>query len=397
MFTQIVAENIQKNRRSNKRKAWRISSLCYRFRKMMEIKILDRYVVRKFITLFIMSLLTFLVIFHIVDIIEKIDKFLKAKMGIIDVAWFYYYQFPWFISIALPMSLLLASVFTIGTMGKSNELGAIKSSGISLYRVSTPLLLIGLLISVASFFFDDAVVIPANRKREDIEQNQMKRRRKARKTIYTNITFQDSPTCNVVISRYDIRKNSGTTITIQQSRDNVLSERIDARKLQWQPEIKAWLLLDFKIRSFGADGSEQVSEIISDSLMFLNLRPEDITQTSLDPENMRYRELADFIKRLQDSGNDPRKWQVNLHYKIAFSFTNFIVILFGIPLAAVKERKGISFGAGISLLVIFIYYGFIKFGQVMGYKGILNPLLSVWIGNIVFLLCGAYLLYKIRQ
>ncbi|MFH1251446.1 MAG: LptF/LptG family permease [bacterium] len=364
---------------------------------MMEIKILDRYVVKKFILLFFMSLLTFLVIFHIVDIIEKIDKFLKSEMSIIDIAWFYYYQLPWFIDIAIPMSLLLASVFTIGIMGKSNELGAIKSSGISLYRVSTPLLLIGLLISAGSFFFGDAVVIPASRKRLDIEENQMKRRQQAKKTIYTNIMFQDSPACNIVISRFDTRKNSGSTITIQRTKDNILNQRIDARKMEWQPDRNAWLLMDFKVRNFDKDGFETVSMTITDSLFHLNLRPEDVTQTSLDPESMRYRELADFITRLEESGNDPRKWKVNLYYKIAFPFTNFIVILFGLPLAAVKERKGVSFGAGMSLLVIFIYYGFIKFGQVMGYKGLLSPMLSVWIGNLVFLAGGAYLLYKIRQ
>jgi len=363
----------------------------------MEIKVLDRYVVRKFITLFFLSMLVFLVIFQIVDVIEKIDKFLKSEMSFTDVAWFYYYQLPWFIHIALPMSLLLASVFTIGTMGKSNELGAIKSSGISLHRISAPLLLIGLLCSIGSFFFEDAVVIPATRKRIDIEENQMKRRRHTQKTIYTNIMFQDSPTCNVVIARFDTRHNSGTTVTIQKTDDNILRERIDARKILWQPETETWLLQDFKIRRFDQGGNETASAIITDSLLTLNLRPEDVTKTSLDPETMRFSKLAEFIARLRESGNDPRKWRVNLHYKIAFSFTNFIVILFGIPLAAVKEREGISFGAGMSLLVIFVYYGFIKFGQVMGYKGILSPVLAVWIGNIVFLGCGAYLLYKIRQ
>lgn len=363
----------------------------------MKIKILDRYIIRKFITLFFLSMLVFLVIFQIVDVIEKIDKFLKSGMSFGDVAWFYYYQLPWFVHIALPMSLLLASVFTIGTMGKSNELGAIKSSGISLYRISAPLLLIGLMFSIGSFFFEDAVVIPASRKRIEIEENQMKRRRHSNKTVFTNIMFQDSPTCNVVISRFDTRRNSGTIVTIQKTDNNILRERIDARKIIWQPETEAWLLQDFKIRRFDQEGRETVSTILADSLLTLNLRPEDVTKTALDPETMRFSELADFIARLQESGNDPRKWQVNLHYKIAFSFTNFIVILFGVPLAAVKERKGIGFGAGMSLLVIFIYYGFIKFGQVMGYKGILSPALSVWIGNIVFLGCGAYLLYKIRQ
>jgi lipopolysaccharide export system permease protein len=363
----------------------------------MELKILDRYVIKKFLLLFLVSLLTFLVIFHIVDVIEKIDKFLKSEMSFMDVLIFYYYQLPWFIDIAIPMSLLLAAVFTIGSMGKSNELGAIKSSGISLYRLTAPLLMIGLLFSVGQFFFEDAIVIPASRKRIDIEQNQMKRHRNRQKFVYTNVMFQDSPTRNIVITRFDTRNNIGNTITIQQSRDNILIQRIDARKMQWQPEVNAWLLTDFKIREFDPEGQETVTTTISDSLFTFNLRPEDVTQTSLDPEGMRYSELAYFIKRLEDSGNDPRKWKVNLHYKIAFPFTNFIVILFGLPLAALKERKGISFGAGMSLLIIFIYYGFIKFGQVMGYRGILNPLLAVWIGNIVFLGCGASLLYKIRQ
>jgi len=127
------------------------------------------------------------------------------------------------------------------------------------------------------------------------------------------------------------------------------------------------------------------------------LRPEDIVKTDLNPETMRYQELAYFIRRLNESGNDARKWEVNRHFKLAFPFTNLIVILFGVPLAAMKQRKGITFGAGMSLLVIFIYYGFTKFGQVLGYKGILSPLWSVWLGNIVFFIAGAYLLYKIRQ
>ncbi len=363
----------------------------------MEIKILDRYVIKKFILLFFISLLTFLVIFHIVDIIEKIDKFLKSEMSFMDVAVFYYYQLPWFIDIAIPMSLLLAAVFTVGSMGKSNELGAIKSSGISLYRLTAPLLFIGLLFSAGQFFFEDAVVIPASRKRIDIEQNQMKRNRKSQKLVYTNVMFQDSPTCNIVITRFDTRNNIGNSITIQQTRDNILTHRIDARKMQWQPEINAWLLTNFKIREFDVDGNETVTKTLTDSLFYFNLRPEDVTQTSLNPESMRYAELSQFIKRLENSGNDPRKWKINLYYKISFPFTNFIVILFGLPLAALKERKGISFGAGMSLLIIFIYYGFIKFGQVMGYKGLLSPIMAVWIGNIVFLIGGAYLFYKIRQ
>ena len=167
--------------------------------------------------------------------------------------------------------------------------------------------------------------------------------------------------------------------------------------MNWISEKSGWLVSGFKVRIFDRNGNETVTSFPSDSLFKFNLKPEDIISTSIKPDEMRFGELSSFIQRLRQSGNDPRKWEVNLHFKISFAFTNFIVVLFGIPLASVKQRAGIGFGAGMSLLVIFIYYGFIKFGQVLGYKGILSPFLSVWFGNIIFLIAGVYLLYKIRQ
>jgi len=364
---------------------------------MIEMKILDRYILKKFFVIFLLSLITFLLIFNIVDVIEKIDKFIRAKMTLSAVGIYYLYQFPFFINIAIPMSLLLASVFTIGILSKNNELAAIKASGISLYRLSAPLLLIGLIFSIGSFFFEDTLVIPASRKRIETEQIKLKRRRYTKKKIFTNIMYQDSPTCNIVISKFLTKNNTATSVTIQYTSNHKLVQRIDARKMTWIPEKDRWKVLDFKVRNFDEDGNETVSSVFTDSLFQFNLKPEDIIQTSLKPDAMRFRELSDFIKRLKESGNDPRKWAVNLHFKIAFSFTNFIVILFGLPLAAMKHKKGISFGARMSLLVIFTYYSFIKFGQVLGYKGILSPILSVWLGNIIFLIAGSRLLYKIRQ
>jgi LPS export ABC transporter permease LptG len=361
------------------------------------MKLLDRYILRKFFGIFGLSMVGFIVIFFIVDVIEKIDQFLKAQMNLPELAQFYLYQIPFFIDIALPMSLLLAAVFTVGLLSKNNELAAMKSSGISLYRISTTLLIVGLLFSIGAYFFEDSCVIPASRKRIEIEETRMKRRQEALKSVYTNITFQDSPNRNIVISKYLSRTNSGITVTIQVTRENTLVQRIDARKMTWSADSAGWVLSNFKIRLFDEAGNEKIVTIPGDSLFFFNLTPDDVVHTSLDPEAMRYKELLRFIRRLNTSGNDPRRWEVNLHFKLAFPLTNLIVILFGLPLAAMKPRQGIGFGAGMSLLVVFTYYGFVKFGQVLGYKAVLTPWVSVWLGNLVFLLIGGYLLYKIRQ
>jgi len=374
-----------------------MTSTGFRLMPMPTFKVLDRYIVRRFLFIFLVAILAFLLIFHIVDVSEKIDKYIKHNLTMAEIGSYYLYQLPFFIHIILPMSLLLASVFTIGKLGKDNELAAIKSSGISLYRVSVPLLFIGLVLSVFSFFFEDIVVIPASRQRVSMEQNELRGRRQPRQRVFENIMYQDSPQCNIVISRFSTKNQIAQKATIQYTRDHTLVRRIDIPRMKWEPESRQWRLLNFKIRYFDAAGNETVSEIIPDSLITLNLDPQDLIQTTLKPETMRYRELSNFIRRLQQSGNDPRRWLVDQNFKVAFSLTNFIVILFGIPLAASKHKKGISFGAGISLVIIFIYYGFIKFGQIMGYKAVLTPWLSAWIGNILFLSVGGYLFYTIRQ
>ncbi|MBN2280924.1 MAG: LptF/LptG family permease [Candidatus Marinimicrobia bacterium] len=364
---------------------------------MLGIKLIDRYILRKFMTLWVLSILAFLTIFHVVDVIEKIDNFLKYNLTLNQVLLYYWYQLPWFVNIIVPMAVLLASVFTIGNLAKHNELTAIKSSSISMYRLSAPVLVFGLLISLGNFFFEDLVVIPATREKINMENMLMHKFKNRSKTVFDNITFQESPEKNIVIKRFYLKENTGNTVTIQESRNNKLVTRLDAKKMIWQPETKDWLLIDFILRDFDGKTTEKASDILPDTVMALDFHPDDIANTVLKPEEMSYTELKKFIERLKFSGNDAKKWEVNLYYKTAFSMTSLIVVLFGLPLTAYKMRKNTSFGAGVSLLVIFLYYGFITFGKALGIKGILPPFTAAWLANYFFLSLGLFMFYKIKQ
>ena len=105
---------------------------------------------------------------------------------------------------------------------------------------------------------------------------------------------------------------------------------------------------------------------------------------------------SSICKKLKQNGIVTLKWEVTRYLKISFAFTNFIVILCGIPLVVIKEKSGLSFGAGASVFVIFGYYAFIKFGQSLGFKGVITPLLSAWIGNLVFLAAGILLFWRAK-
>jgi lipopolysaccharide export LptBFGC system permease protein LptF len=240
-------------------------------------------------------------------------------------------------------------------------------------------------------------MIPTNRIKIDMEKELFHKHRKRSKTVFNNITFQESQNKNIVIKRFYSKENTGRTVTIQENADNSLVKRIDAKKMVWQKTTKMWLITDFIVREFNTDSDEIASQVISDSLIFLDFTPDDITMLNRKPEEMRFGELKKFIGRLKKSGNDSKKWEVNLYFKLAFPMTSLIVILFGLPLTAYKTRKNTSFGAGVSLLVIFVYYGMIKFGQVLGFNGMLPPLIAAWLANVIFLTTGSFMFYKIKQ
>jgi len=109
-------------------------------------KKLDIYLLRQFITILVVSLLGFLSIFIIVDLIENLDRYIDNKMPWLIVLKYYGYSLPYFINIALPMSMMIAAVFSFGLMAKRNEWTAMKSAGISLYRLSFTLLLFSIFI-----------------------------------------------------------------------------------------------------------------------------------------------------------------------------------------------------------------------------------------------------------
>ena len=146
------------------------------------MKKLDIYLLRQFISILTMAILGFVSVFVIVDLIENIDKFIDNAVPIKIIILFYFYTLPWFFSIGLPMATLIATVFSIGLMAKRNEWTAMKSSGISLYRIAIPLIVAGIFLSIISYELDNNLVTKGNEKVSEIEKKHM--RRKARRNTF---------------------------------------------------------------------------------------------------------------------------------------------------------------------------------------------------------------------
>lgn len=358
------------------------------------MKILDKYIVRRFNVVLFFAIISFILITIVVDLTGNIDKFIDEKVPGPIVVKYYIYYIPYFLVLVFPVAMLLASLFSVGQMARYNELIAMKSVGISLYRILTPLLWFGLLITLFTFIFGEKVVPVVNHKKTMIEDEYIEGKRKYIQTRVTNIFWRDKMNRKIFIGYYDTRTKIAHKVSIQKYQGATILERIDAPEMRWQDSC--WVLINGFHRQF-ADSQEIATrfEELKDSN--IDILPEELAKSQKKPEDMSYEELKKFIEEVKRNGGDPDRWLVDLYLKISFPFANFIMVLFGAPLASNKKRSGPMVGFLISLFICFFYFGFVKFTQTLGHNDILPPLLSAWLSNGIFFLMGLFLIFFVRK
>jgi len=359
----------------------------------MLMKKIDIYILNNFLSKFLSIMISFLVIFFAVDIIDKLDNFSKYKISNQEIINYYFYTLPWYVSLALPMTLLLSTIFCFSILQKNNEITALKSSGLSIKRISIPIIIAGLLFSLFSFIFDNSIVINQLTKRNEIEKK-LKPNRKVNLSRKNNIYYHIDDTF-LGIKRFNYFNNTARNVSIQKASGSDIEYRIDAEKMIWKNDENKWSLINFEMRKWINNKIYHYSSL--DTLLAIkDINPEIIKKDNINPEDMSYWQLSSFIKKLKNKGLNYARWSVNKHFKTAFACSPLIMILFGIALSIQSPRSSSTNGIGLSIIVIFMYYLLIKFGQSLGYNNIINPFLSVWMVNIIFLSIGTYLFAKSR-
>ena len=356
--------------------------------------VLDKYVSRKFIINLLISIGAFVMIFLVVDLIENIDKFIDRDAKSSTVLIYYIYYIPYIINLTLPISMLLSCLFTLGNMSQHNEIVAQKSAGVSLYRIFSPLFVLAFLISIGAGLFSEFVVPWTNQERLDLYRYEIKKHPRNQGTKRNNIYLQDIANRKISIAFFNGNTNEAKKVSLQYFDGRQLVKRIDAQTMNWYENT--WVLHDVIERVFEDTvvTRSKYDQLIQTDLKF---KPENLLELQKKPEEMSYFELDTFIKDMTKIGAEVRKWIVELHLKISYPFANFIIILFGAPIAARKRRSGTAVGIGISLLICFVYFLFIRMGQVMGHQGALSPWLGAWLGNIIFGIAGLYTLITSRK
>ncbi len=357
------------------------------------MRILDRYILRKFFVPFIYCMLSFIMLFIIGDLFENLDDFLQTSHWFIVIVKYYLLFIPSTISYICAIAVLLALLSSLGLLKKHNEISAMRSAGISIYRVGAPLLLTTFLISLGVLYINEKIVP------RTLRESQLLKEAQAGVTfeeVLKNVTYLNRSTNRTFFfETFRPEKNTGQGVTIHELRaDGKPFRRISAREAAWLDD--RWWLFDGVIYTYPLHDIPIKKNLTKESFDF-EVRPVDLLQSKKEFAYLGYLELKDSLDR---KAGFPavilRPILVELHQKLALPLSCLVMGLLGVTFGLKAGRGGMLAGVGISLALGFLYYAFYSITGALGNQGYLAPWLAAWAANIVFGAIGLFLFLRLH-
>ena len=361
------------------------------------MKIIDRYMSKSFVMSFVWCLFVFVIMAVIIDIFSFIDDIVKYKIPFQSIFAFYFYYIPTIFIQVTPMAILLSTIYMLSNLNKNNEIIAMKSSGIGLWRILTPLLVIGFLVSVATFVINDSVIPISSKISQLIRREELERHKAAddKSRIVDNVAVYGTGNRIVFARNYEVGNKRLNDIIIheQDARENLIS-KVTAQYAVWTGSD--WKF--YKVIRTHMDNAGKITgtpEFYNEMTIPLKERPRDFAYGEWKADFMSYKELSGYVRNFRGADIKMAKGLlVDLHYKVAFPFISLIIIMAAAPFALLTMRGGVMIGIGMSIVIGLLYYATIAISLAFGKAGIFPPFVAAWFGNVVFAAFGIYLLNK---
>jgi lipopolysaccharide export system permease protein len=353
------------------------------------LRILRVHLLKAFLPVFIGSLCLFVLIFELGDLLPNLPRYVNADAGISDVSLLALYYAPQCLSYSIPICLLFAASFTLGSLYANNELIAVFTSGVSIRRYIVPIAAAGLLISFASFFFEDGIVIAANRAKNEISQKILKQTRS--KNQANLIVMSGSGKIVYQAYFYNDEEKSLQNVTVtERSADGSFLFKVVAEKAVF--EDGAWKFEKARLFRWNEKGDALYDQ-------FVNVfRREDIDEP---PEMFRKRikgieeltvaEAGLYLEQRAATGFPSSAEMADYHKRFAFALTPFIVVLISSSMGGWFKKNVLVMSLVASLFVAVVYYVMQMISMLYAEMGRIPPFIGAWIPSIAFLAVGGFL------
>ena len=353
------------------------------------IRLLDRYIIRKFIGTFFMALLLIIVIVIIFDISEKIDDFVDKEAPLKAIVFDYYTNFiPYFINMFSPLFVFITVIFFTSKLAGNSEIIAMLSGGVSFGRLMYPYFLSALFIAMMSLSLNLFVIPGANQKRIAFEEQYIK----GQKFYNTkrNIHYQIAPGQFVYVESFSTWTNTAYKFTLESVSDSHLASKLTAESAVWDSTTGGWKLKNYSIRDYTT--SQQRITFGPEIDTVISLTIDDFYRRENTVETLTYNELNELIDMQRLRGDSMVKYSlIEKHTRFAVPFSAFILTLIGVSLSSKKRRGGIGLNLGVGIALSFSYILFLRFSQMFVITDTLPPWLAMWLPNIIYAVIAAVL------
>jgi len=355
------------------------------------LKIIDLYIIRKFLGTFVYSIVLILAIAVVFDISEKIDDFIESSAPTNEIIMDYYLNFiPYFAVLFSSLFTFISVIFFTSKMAYNTEIIAILSSGVSFRRLLVPYFISASFITIFSFTLSNFVIPKATKTKLDFEEKYIHMRPQNYST--KNIHKQIEPGVFIYLESYSTLSLSGYSFSMEKFEEGKLVSKLMADKIEWDTTKNIWTIRRYYIRDINGLQETITEGAIIDTT--LRITPTDFSRRLNAVEAMSFSELNEFIEvsRMQGETN-LTAYLIERYKRTAFPFSTFILTLIGVTVSSKKVRGGIGTQLGTGLGISFAYILFMQFSSQFAIGGSLSPLLAVWLPNILFAIIAGFL-YK---
>lgn len=362
--------------------------------------ILDEYVLREFLTTFGLVLVSFVLLLLVFTFFELLGDIIRNRTALVTVGEYLINLTPSMIYIITPLSVLIAVLVTFGGLNRSNELTAMKATGISLYRVVLPVLVIACILAVALFAFDDFYLPGANRRQEALrsvikgkpaqtflrpDQKWMFGHQEPGKPghifYYQFFDPDNDKFANISVFEFDPESFS-------------ISRRIFASSAYWEPQLHRWIFEKGWDRSFQGEAITSYQPFEVKTFPDIGEEPSYFKKESRQSQEMSFGELSRYIRDLRQSGFDTMRLRVQLNRKLAYPLITLVMAVLAVPFALSMGRRGSLTGVAVAIAVAIAYSVVAGTFEAMGNVNMLPAVIAAWSPDLLFGLAGGYLLLR---
>jgi len=358
------------------------------------LKIIDKYILKRYLGTFFTMLLLFIPIGILVDLSEKVDNMIENKVPFSAILG-YYGNFTIHMGYLLfPLFLFLSVIWFTSKLANKTEIIAILSSGISFTRFLRPYLIGSTFVAIFFFIIGMFVLPDASRKYNEFYYEHLHKFKKDRETgeVFRQINDEEF----LYASSFNSKNNSAYNFTLEHFNGNQLTHKITATRIQFRAKDSVYRLTNYVLRKIGKEDDVIIKKRRKDTIF--NFELEDLTPVEYIAETLNYPDLLKFIEKEKRLGSaSVNRYEVIKYKRWSIPFSAFILTIIAVAVSAMKRRGGMGVNLALGIAIAFIFVFMDKIFSVMADKSGFSPLLAVWLPNILFGILALFLLNRAKR